>query len=509
MDILITENQFKELSNILIEDKTLSPDEIYQKYYSDINRRIFDQIVEADPKTIKGVKVGRYAKLLINMFKNDNLPLEDLPKANYYLKLVYKYNRSIPNTVQTLPEIYNIIEDKIINIDLSIEDIRKYYSDIKIDTFNKIIEADPKTIKGVKIGKYAKLLLNMFRNNNLHLEDLSKVNYYLELVYKYNRSIPNTVQTLPQIFRIIEDKIINIDSSIEDILKELTEGVDYEELKGSKDWWVFIPKTEKGAAYLGVNTQWCTAWGEYSLNPDYQERKNHFKSRAETGNLYIIINKKHQSKKYQLHFEDDEFRNENDEYLSSDKKFFYNNKDLYEIFRKEMLKNITEISSYNDIINIFKKPEETIVELKLKIFEEKGFNGNLNLFTTNIQKLPEHWKIINGSIDLGECTSLTSLGNIETINEMSLYNCTSLISLGNLKKVGPWLTLENCTSLIDLGKLQRVDGILVLEGCEKIESLPENLEVGNYIKIKNSGLEKYSVEELNQMYPNLKNKWRH
>ena len=414
MEILITENQFRELSNILIEDKTLSPDEIYQKYYSKIKRDIFDKIIEADPKTIPGVKVGRYAKLLLNMFRNNKLLLEDLSKAKYYLKLVYKYNRSIPNTVQTLPEIYNIIEDKI----------------------------------------------------------------------------------------------INIDSSIEDILKELTEGVDYEELKGSDNWWVFIPKTEKGAAYLGVNTEWCTASGKYCLNPDYQDRENRFEYYNKMGNLYIVINKQNESEKYQFHFEDEQFKDKYDEDLEKWEKFLYNNEDLFDIFRKEILRNISKID--NSIIDFFEIPKENIVELKLKNFEEKGFKGHLNLYETNIEKLPEHWRTIYGNIGLGNCTSLKSLGYIQTVEGLfDLSSCTSLIDLGGLQKVEGWLNLYNCTSLTTIGKLERVGWWFSLENCEKIESLPENLEVRGYIYIKNSGLEKYSIEELDEMCPKLKGKWRY
>ena len=478
MEILITENQFKEFVNHLVEQKTLSPDEIYQKYYSKIKREIFDKIIEADPKTIKWVKVGRYAKLL----------------------------------------------------------------------------------------------LNMFRNNKLLLEDLSKAKYYLELVYKYNRSIPNNVETLADIYQIIEDKILNIDSSLKDILEKLDAGVDYEQLGNSYNWWVFIPKTEKGAAYLGVNTEWCTSDGQYSLNPDYQDRENRFEYYNKMGNLYIIINKQKESEKYQFHFENEQFKDKYDEDLKEWKQFLYNNEDLFNIFRKEILKNISEISHNDYTVNFFNIPKENIVELKLKNFEEKGFIGFLNLYRANIKKIPEHWRVIYGDVDLKSCVSLTSLNNIQNIggyldlsnctslidllnlqtvggrldlsnctslislgnlkkvdNTLNLYNCTSLISLGNLQTVGwnlnlyncisltsleklekveGWMNLENCTSLTNLGSLKTVEKWLSLENCENIESLPENLEVGEYIYIKNSGLEKYSIEELYEMYPKLKGKWR-
>jgi len=50
---------------------------------------------------------------------------------------------------------------------------------------------------------------------------------------------------------------------------------------------------------------------------------------------------------------------------------------------------------------------------------------------------------------------------------------------------------------------------LGLINCVKIESLPENLEVKDVIYIENSGLSKYSKEELNKMYPKLKEKWKY
>jgi hypothetical protein len=458
MEILITENQFRELSNILIEDKTLSPDEIYQKYYSKIKRDIFDKIIEADPKTIPGIKVGRYAKLLLNMFRNNKLPLEDLSKAKYYLKLVYKYNRSIPNTVQTLPEIYNIIEDKI----------------------------------------------------------------------------------------------LNINSSIKEIFEKLDAGVDYEEIKGSDNWWVFIPKTEKGAAYLGVNTEWCTSNGQYCLNPDYQDRENRFDKYNSKANLYIIINKRDESEKYQFHFEDYQFKDKDDEDLKGWEQFLYTNKDLFGIFRKQILRNISEIEPNDYTVNFFEIPEENIVELKLKNFEEKGFRGFLNLYATNIKKIPEHWRTIYGNIGLGNCTSLKTIGKLERVDGFfNLYNCTSLTSLGKLKRVegnsylngctsltslenlqtvkgnlnllncksltslgkletvGGYLELRGCTSLTSLGKLQTVGGSLGLINCVKIESLSENLEVEGNIYIKNSGLSKYTEEELDEMYPKLKGKWKY
>ena len=136
--------------------------------------------------------------------------------------------------------------------------------------------------------------------------------------------------------------------------------------------------------------------------------------------------------------------------------------------------------------------------------------GNLNLVNctslTSLGKLQS----VGGYLNLRICTSLTSLEGLQTVGgDLNLDDCTSLKSLEGLQTVGGYLDLFNCTSLISLGNLQKVEGNLDLINCVKIESLPENLEVKDVIYIENSGLSKYSKEELNKMYPKLKEKWKY
>ena len=138
----------------------------------------------------------------------------------------------------------------------------------------------------------------------------------------------------------------------------------------------------------------------------------------------------------------------------------------------------------------------------------KKVEGYLSLFGCISLTSLENLQSVGGSLNLAKCTSLTSLGKLESVGrDLNLENCTSLTSLGNLQTVGGTLNLRDCTSLVSLGNLQIVRGWLVLHNCEKIESLPENLEVKRDIQIRNSGLVKYSKEELDEMYPKLKGKW--
>jgi hypothetical protein len=93
-------------------------EEIYKKFYSDIDRDVFIKIISADPKTIikdNEIKViGKYSKILLDMYKNGNLLLEDLPKANEYFTVAYKYNIPINSKeVENLSDIYNLVKDRI------------------------------------------------------------------------------------------------------------------------------------------------------------------------------------------------------------------------------------------------------------------------------------------------------------------------------------------------------------------------------------------------------------
>ena len=109
--IIITEGQ---LYNLICEAATL--DDIYVKYYSDIDRGIFNKIVSSDPtwREDKPNKMGKFGKWLLKLWVNKKLMLEDLYKATEYLSYFIKYNNRIEvkdiNKYHSLPELYNIVK---------------------------------------------------------------------------------------------------------------------------------------------------------------------------------------------------------------------------------------------------------------------------------------------------------------------------------------------------------------------------------------------------------------
>ena len=69
---------------------------------------------------------------------------------------------------------------------------------------------------------------------------------------------------------------------------------------------IITPFDERAAIYFGQDTRWCTA------RDDEDNRFNYYNSK---GKLYILIPKqpKYMGEKYQLHFESDQFMDENDD----------------------------------------------------------------------------------------------------------------------------------------------------------------------------------------------------
>lgn len=186
----------------------------------------------------------------------------------------------------------------------------KYYSDINRNLFIRIIKADPKTIVNnneiIQFGKYSRLLLELYKKDKLEVEDLPKATEYLNIVYNDNLSIDiKKINGIYDLYEIVKDRIPKIATTLEQILGVLDEN-EYSIVSNNDTWIIIEPKSEKAAAYIGVNTEWCTTWGKYCFNPNLKSRSNRYEHYRAMGPFYIIINKNNINDKYQLHFESDQ-----------------------------------------------------------------------------------------------------------------------------------------------------------------------------------------------------------
>lgn len=97
------------------------------------------------------------------------------------------------------------------------------------------------------------------------------------------------------------------------------------------EWFVLVPKSMEASIYWGSRTNWCTATKTIE--------NNRFEDYNDSGKLYININKQ-TKKKYQFHFENLEFNNqENDDIESPVLGYIHASKGLTEFYRGLMSNN--------------------------------------------------------------------------------------------------------------------------------------------------------------------------
>lgn len=273
----------------------------------------------------------------------------------------------------------------------SVADIKaKYYSDIDDDVFRKIVSSDPKTIIKdgdiAKIGPYSKILLSMYKKGNLKLEDLPKANEYLGIVYKRQVPLSPNLKDLGELYNLVKRYMLNDGETNLEILKDYLDSSQYDMELDGEQWYVFKPKDEKAACVLGSGTEWCTTWGPESTNPRYKDRGNMFGHYNKQGSMYIIVNKKDNSDKYQFHVPSKQFMDKSDRQVDLNR-FFKDKNEVFLYFNPEF-KNLDEYSS-DELMSFVTKPlidnnhKDILVE---KIIELNGDNEIVKLFNNSIDE---------------------------------------------------------------------------------------------------------------------------
>lgn len=215
---------------------------------------------------------------------------------------------------------FNVLLEDLLN-ELSGEEIyQKYYSKIPFDEFIKIVSSDPQSVvEGGKIqrmGKYSKLLIGLYQKGGLQLEDLDKAEEYLGYVYQHKIPLDfGKVKELGDLYNVVKEYIAKDTKSLDEILKILSKD-EFKVLHNGENWFIFQPLTEKASCYLGVNTEWCTTWGPYSLNKKHKDRGNMFNRYSKEGPLFIMIDKKNPDHKYQFHFESNQYMDRDDKRIN-------------------------------------------------------------------------------------------------------------------------------------------------------------------------------------------------
>ena len=265
-------------------------------------------------------------------------------------------------------KILDVLMEELL-LELSGQEIhQKYYSKIPYETFINIVISDPRSnVDGVgnllNLGKYSKLLLSLYQKGTLQIEDLVKAKEYLGYVYLHNIPVEvGKIRQLGDLYNIVKQYIIEDTLDFKLILDSLVLGTDYKLLHTGKDWTFYQPLTEKGSSYLGVNTEWCTTWGQYCLNKKHRDRGNYFQSHHVKGPLFIMINKNNPLDKYQFHFETNQYMDKDDKRINTTE-FWVGKDEIKYYFFPSLVRETSEQEVKSEFARISILPDEDGMEV--------------------------------------------------------------------------------------------------------------------------------------------------
>lgn len=167
----------------------------------------------------------------------------------------------------------------------------------------KIMDSDPTGNKGT----YVLWIIKIYLNNGLnYLEDLGRLNTALNLFHKFKQKLPqqnrdiNKIKSLQELENLVDQ--FSTEKTKREIKKEIRKEIDKETeiLYDGSAGKILIPKTEKASCFWGQGTKWCTA----------SEKNNFFQNYSKEGPLYILITPS--GKKFQIHLETDQIKDEKD-----------------------------------------------------------------------------------------------------------------------------------------------------------------------------------------------------
>ena len=331
-----------------------------------------------------------------------------------------------------------------INDDItSIKRLKEMFPKIDEDDFKTILESDPTyNNNAYEAGKYGRWLLSLFNKNNLKKEDLYKAKEYLEKFDKLKNKISNkdinTYKNLPDLYKAIEETESKSPTKSE--LKRNVQRTDLDKdaelYMETENFKIYIPLTYEASCKLGANTEWCTATrsdrGYYDRYTSGDEK------------LYIFINKKDPSEKYQ-----------------------WNTKQRYTCDRKD--EEIAEIDlciKYPDLANFFDKfgynIKKTMKEIeeykegKEYIYEGELIEGNIAPYLKKIKVSTHRLHLTEIGVQaFTDCKSLESIeipNGITRIGDYAFEGCKSLknITIPNSMEIIGCEAFAGCKSLTSI-----------------------------------------------------------
>lgn len=197
----------------------------------------------------------------------------------------------------------------------NIQITRNQYPELSDDKFYQLIALDPTYVNGTATtGDYGVWILTQYKKNPIAVEQAT--NHMSDLLSQFiakksqlaNKDI-NFYKTIEDLENILSDTAVSNSQKKKTISKtDITDENNATLVADENGYQIWIPHTYAASCKLGRGTSWCTA----TTSNDY-----YYNSYTEDGDLYIIIDKKNTSNKWQIHLSTNSFMDSEDNEVSS------------------------------------------------------------------------------------------------------------------------------------------------------------------------------------------------
>lgn len=191
-----------------------------------------------------------------------------------------------------------------------------------LELVNQLKAADPEK------GKNLQFIVRMYATNQFKLKEVDRLATNIANFLRFKAKLPvkdlGQIKTLDQFYSMVEPlQNAPQDVSVRQQEKQIKQ--DAIKLIDTPNFKVIVPKTEEASCLYGKGTKWCTSAAQ----------NNKFDSYNSSGPLYIIFaNFGGKQRKFQLHVEWGEIRNEKDEWPT-----------------KSEIANLSKIPEYTEFLN--------------------------------------------------------------------------------------------------------------------------------------------------------------
>lgn len=321
-----------------------------------------------------------------------------------------------------------------------------------VDNLNELTSSEFDKLKEFDIPPYN--YLNWIIKQYLKYKDkydvITVFDKYMPLFFKYKESFPEkdlnqyTLGDFIRTTKYIDAKEIN---------KFLSDSGKFIMKSGTKKLYIILSRF--ASCKYGANTQWC-------ISGRHDNRWNMYKE-----DLFFFVIDSNPMKLNEdkiavdVIFDDSVIMQDKNNY-KIDKIKYYNSVDneirykLPPSFKRYIYSLVKNKKKINSILAVKKTFDKAETNVRRNNRETKSLEKNVNYYLLSHVEIPRNL-IDTDEVDLRNNNEVMSLLNLKSCNKLILTNCTSLTSLGDLEYVHDFADFRGCKNITQYNKLKHIN----------------------------------------------------